>query len=130
MNFRMACSNSASRPSLTRRLTTTVSPPDISCWLLSPTTASFLAVSIVVVVDDRLPVKIGNAEEQLWLQVNERDETVVRRLSSADSAPRSLCLPTSHCQNNTELCIAAHHSSVSFSRLFEWIGFDHRTHAG
>src|SRR5450432_1853376 len=38
--------------------------------------------------------------------------------------------PTSHRQNDAELCVAAHHARVSLVRLFEWICFNHGTHAG
>src|SRR6266581_376150 len=38
--------------------------------------------------------------------------------------------PTSHRQNDAELCVAAHHSRVALGRFFERVGFDHRTHAG
>ncbi len=37
--------------------------------------------------------------------------------------------PTSHCQNDAELCVAAHHSRVSLGGFFERIGFNHGTHA-
>ena len=38
--------------------------------------------------------------------------------------------PTSHRQNDAELCIAAHHSRVCLGRFFEWIRFNHGAHAG
>ncbi len=37
---------------------------------------------------------------------------------------------TSHGQHYAVLCLAAQHSSISLARLFERVGFDHRTHAG
>jgi hypothetical protein len=40
------------------------------------------------------------------------------------------CGPTSHRQNDAELCLAAHHSRVSLGRFFERICFNHRTDAG
>ena len=39
-------------------------------------------------------------------------------------------LKPSHCEDDAELCLAAHHASVSFGRSFEWVGFNHGTHAG
>src|SRR5207247_11075469 len=38
-------------------------------------------------------------------------------------------LSPSHCQNDAELRLAAQHSFVSFSRFFERIRLNHRTHA-
>ena len=38
--------------------------------------------------------------------------------------------PTSHRQNDAELCLAAHHPRVSLGRFFERIRFNHGTHAG
>jgi hypothetical protein len=40
------------------------------------------------------------------------------------------CGPTSHRQNDAELCVAAHHSRVSLGRFFERICFNHGTDAG
>ena len=37
---------------------------------------------------------------------------------------------SSHCQDNAELRVAAHHAGVSLGRFFERIGFNHGTHAG
>src|SRR4029077_10667695 len=36
------------------------------------------------------------------------------------------CKPTSHRQNDAELCVAAHHARVTRGRFFERVGFDHR----
>jgi len=35
-----------------------------------------------------------------------------------------------HCQDDAELCIAAHHAGVGLGRLFERIGFNHCADAG
>jgi hypothetical protein len=40
------------------------------------------------------------------------------------------CSLFSHRQNDAELCFAAHHARVGFSRFVERIGFNHGTHAG
>jgi len=37
--------------------------------------------------------------------------------------------PASHCQNDAELCIAAHHSRISLCCFFERLCFNHGTHA-
>jgi len=45
-------------------------------------------------------------------------------LASADANPSNRCshyfsrLPALHCQNDAELCLAAHHSLVSLGRFF------------
>jgi len=36
----------------------------------------------------------------------------------------------SHCQDDAELCLAAHHPRVSLGRFLERIGFNHGAHAG
>jgi hypothetical protein len=36
----------------------------------------------------------------------------------------------SHCQDNAELRVAAHHAGVSLGRFFERIGFNYGTYAG
>ena len=38
--------------------------------------------------------------------------------------------PASHRQHHAELCVAAHHSVVSFGRFFERVRFNHRAYAG
>jgi hypothetical protein len=50
--------------------------------------------------------------------------------TSARCVSRSRYRPTSHRQNDAELCIAAHHARVGLGRFFERIGFNHGTHAG
>src|SRR5580704_18523192 len=51
----------------------------------------------------------------------------VRRPALTVFLERSLA--ASHCQNDAELCLAVHHARVSLARFFQWISFDHGTHA-
>src|SRR5579864_6975599 len=40
------------------------------------------------------------------------------------------CRLTSHRQNDAELCLAAQHTFITLCCFFEWIGLNHRAHAG
>src|ERR1035437_8923144 len=62
-----------------------------------------------------------------------RDAWFWPRLSRAhrtNALTVSRAWPTSHRQNDAELCVAAQHSRISLGRSFERIGFNHGTHAG
>ena len=55
-----------------------------------------------------------------------------RHLRSPDDVSDGAIGPTgitSHRQNDAELCVTAHHARECFLRSFEWIGFNHGTHA-
>src|SRR5436309_2560057 len=53
----------------------------------------------------------------------------------ADGMPNFLDIysaysPASHRENDAKLCFATHHSRVGLAHFFQWIGFNHGTHAG
>src|SRR4029077_18791884 len=63
---------------------------------------------------------------------NSRDSRLKESQGAVEASGRvrSRRAPTSHRQNHAELRFAAHHARVALSRFFEWIRFNHGTHAG
>jgi hypothetical protein len=73
-------------------------------------------------------IQRGNVKRRIGLAplLRARRRVLALFLDCVDGLHRR---PTLHCENDAELCLAAHHARERLGRLFERIGFNHGPHA-